>query len=154
MLGRERRFAVLVIFVGVIVTAIVLFAPIVPVEFITTQTRIRPLWYNDQYYNETGAPLYVNVTNTDSLAGVFSVTMRLSEGKPVVGGVEFETKETTTISLFIDAGATEKFSSPEEWMPLESIYAFFYFVSAATTQEKYNVTRTECKTIISIIGNW
>lgn len=132
-------------------TLIILSAPTIPVEYTVTQTRTRPLRYKVQYHNETGVPLYVNVTNTDSVGGVFSVTMELSEGKPVIGGVEFERREETTVYLFIDAGDSAKFESPEEWMPLESRYAFFYTVTPPITQENCNVTKIEYKSLISTI---
>jgi hypothetical protein len=109
--------------------------------------------YTAQDYNYSDVPRFVNVTNTDSVGDIFSVTLRLSEGKGVVGGVEFTTKETTTLSRFIDAGATEKFSSPNEWFLLQWKYTFFCTVTAPEIQENYDVTKTEYKSIIELIGN-
>jgi hypothetical protein len=153
MFKKERRSVVLIAFGLVIVAIVIIFAPIIPVESTLPQTRTRPLHYNAQYYNQSSIPIFVNVTNTDSVGGIFSVTLFLMEGKPAVGGVEFETKETTTQSLFIDSGATEKFSSPEEWTTIQSMYTFSYTVKTPSTQENYNVTKTEYKSLISIIGN-
>ena len=149
---KKTALALMILTISLIMT-IILFAPIIPVKSTKTQTRIRPLFYNDKLYNETGVPLFINVTNTDSVGGIFSVTMTLSEGKPVPWGVEFEGKNTTTLSLFIGAGSTRRFSSPEDWMLLESTYTFFHSVTPPTTQENYNVTGTEYKSLISIIGN-
>ncbi len=80
-----------------LITTIILFAPIIPAKSIETHTRTRPLQYNAQCHNQSDVPIFVNVTNTDSVGGVFSVTLELWEGKPVPWGVEFETKETATI---------------------------------------------------------
>jgi len=153
MFRKHWQFTVVLIVLVGMATVIVLFAPIIPVETTITQTRTRPLQYSAQDYNLSNIPRFVNVTNTDSVGGVFSVTLELSEGKGVVGGVEFTTKETETSSVFIDAGATEKFTSPEEWVPLESMYTFFYRVTAPEIQENYNVTKTDHKSLISIISN-
>jgi hypothetical protein len=151
MLGRERSFTVLIIVVVAIATVIILSAPIIPVQSTVTQTRTRPLRHNAQDYNQSNVPRFVNVTNTDSVGGIFSVTLYMVDYKPVVGGIEGEIRETTTQSLFINAGATEKFNSPKEWTILEPTYSFEYRVTAPTTQENCNVTATEYKSIISII---
>ena len=153
MFRKHWQFTIVLIVLMVIATVIILFAPIFPVEITISQTRMIPLQYSAQDYNLSNVPRFVNVTNTDSVGGVFLVRLWMSEGKGVPFGVEFTKKETTTLSRFIDAGATEKFSSPEEWVPLESIYAFFYTVTAPEIQVDYNVTKTEYKSLISIISN-
>jgi len=153
MFRKHWQFIVVLIILAIVATVIILFAPIFPVESIETKTRTRPLQYSAQDYNYSNVPRFVNVTNTDSVGGVFSVTLELSEGKGVVGGVEFTTKETKTLSRFIDAGATEKFSSPNEWFLIQWKYTFFYKVTAPEIQENYNVTKTEHKSLISIISN-
>lgn len=79
--------------------------------------------------------------------------LQMVDFKPVVGGVEGQTKETTAQSRFINSGATEKFNSPKEWIVLESMYTFNYRVAPLPTQENYNVTKTEYRSLISIIGN-
>lgn len=131
---------------------VALTVPVVPVQNTTAKTRSRPLQYiAQQYGNQFGVPIFVNVTNTDTVGGVFSVRLELAEPKPVVGGVEFEGKETKTQSLFIDAGATGRFSIPEEWAAFVSRYTLFYFVTPPTIQESYNVTTTEYKSVLSMI---
>jgi len=153
MFRKHWQFMVVLVVLAVMATVFILFAPFIPVESTIPQTRTIPLRYSAQDYSQPGVPRFVNVTNTDSVGGVFSVTLELSEGEGVVGGVEFTIKETATLSRFIDAGATEKFSSPEEWVPLESKYTFFYRVTAPEIQDNYNLTKIENKSLISIIAN-
>ena len=153
MFRKHWQFTIVLIVLVVMATMIIFFVPIFPVETAILQTRMIPLQYSALDYNLSNVPRFVNVTNTDSVGGFFLVRLWMSEGKGVVGGVEFTRKVETTLSRFIDAGATEKFSSPEEWVPLESMYAFFYTVTAPEIQVDYNVTKTEYKSLISIISN-
>ena len=153
MARKHWQFTIILTVLVAMAMVLLFFAPIFPVEIIITQTRTIPLQYSAQDYNLSDVPRFVNVTNTDSVGGVFSVRLWMSEGKAVVGGVEFTTKVETTLSRFIDAGATEKFSSPEEWVPFELMYAFFYTVTAPEIQVDYNVTKTEYESLISIISN-
>ncbi len=153
MFGKGRHFTVLLVVGAVILTIVIFSVPVIPVQYTVTQTRTRTLHYTAQHYNQSNPRSFVNVTNTDSVGGIFSVTLSLAGGKPVPHGVEFGTIESTTLSLFIDAGATGKFDSPEEWIILESMYAFFYTVTAPTIHENYNVTKTEYHSVISMISN-
>jgi len=153
MFRKHWQFTVVLTVLVAMATVMLLSAPIFPVETIILQTRTIPLQYTAQDYKQTNVPRFVNVTNTASVGGVFSVTLELSEGRGVVGGVEFTTKETTTVSRFIDAGATEKFKSPEEWVVLESKYTFFYRVKPPEIQQNYSITKPEHKSLISIITN-
>jgi hypothetical protein len=153
MFRKRWQFTILLVVLVGMATVVIFSAPIFPVETTITLTRKIPLQYTAHDYNISNVPRFVNVTNTDSVGGFFSVRLWMSEGKGVVGGVEFTTKVSTTFSRFIDAGATEKVSISEEWVPLESKYAFFYTVTPPEIQENYNVTETEHKSLISIIGN-
>jgi hypothetical protein len=91
MFKKHWQFTIVLTVLVVTATVIILFAPIFPVETTITQTRTRPLQYSAQDYNILMFPRFVDVTNNDSVGGVFSVTLELSEGKGVVGGVEFTT---------------------------------------------------------------
>ena len=153
MFRKHWQFTVVLTFLVTMATVMLLSAPIFPVEIIIPQTRTTPLLFKAQDYDLSDVPRFVNVTNTDSVGGVFSVRLWMSEGKGVVGGVEFATKVSTTFSRFIDAGTTEKFSSPEEWVAFESKCTFFYTVAAPEIQDNYNITKTEYESLISIIVN-
>ena len=156
MFGQGRRSIVLVIVVTVIVSIIVLSAPMIPVESTVTQTRTRNLRYDAQVYgNNLGffVPRNVQVTNKDSIGGSFSVTLNMWYNRLSLSGTSKELRETKTQSQFIDAGATETFDIPRLWTVIEPMYSFTYSVTAPTTQENYDVTKTEYKSILSIFGN-
>ena len=95
MFRKHWQFTVVLTVLVAMATVMLLSAPIFPVETIILQTRTISLQYTAQDYKQTNVPRFVNVTNTASVGGVFSVTLELSEGRGVVGGVEFTTKETT-----------------------------------------------------------
>ena len=78
MFKKHWQFTVILAVLVTMGTVIILFAPIFPVEIIITQTRTIPLQYSAQDYNLSDVPRFVNVTNNDSVSGVFSVRLWMS----------------------------------------------------------------------------
>ena len=133
----------------VLLFVIVLLVPIFPVKSVVVHTRTRLLLFHVETSDNSAA----EVTNKDSVGANFTVELRLSEMKPVVGGVEFDGVVSTTICRFIDAGATERFNCPAEWSSLESKYTLFCYVNSINiTVPNYNETVIEHKSLISIIN--
>ena len=141
---------VLIICFAVMVVITLLFVPFYPTQSTVTQTKNRNLRYEAKSYNQSSIPIFVNVTNTDTIGGTFTVELRLSEAKPAVGGVEFENRESASTSQYIEARATCKFGSPETWSVLQSNYTFFFTVTPPTMQGKYNITSVEYKSLLSL----
>lgn len=133
---------------AIIIAVIILVSPIVPVQYTVTKTRTRHLRYSSKVYGIYNVPKYVNVTNKDTIGGSFSVTMKMWFNNPL-GQSQLE--DTSTQSSFISAGATHTFYLPDDWIIIQPMYSFTYPVSAPSTQENYNVTKTEYKSILNLI---
>jgi hypothetical protein len=134
--------------VAIISVIIVLVIPIIPIQYTVTETRNRNLRYSSGVYGIYNVPKFVNVTNKDSIGGTFSITMQKWYVNPI-GQKQLE--DTVTQSAFISAGATHTFYLPEDWIIIQPMYSFTYSVTPPTTQENYNVTKTEYKSIFNLI---
>jgi len=132
----------------IIIAVIILVSPIVPIQYTVTKTRTRNLKYTSKAYGVYNVPKFVNVTNTDSISGSFSVTMNKWYNTPL-GQRQLE--DTSTQSSFISARTTHTFYLPSDWIIIVPMYSFTYSVSAPSTQETYNVTQTEYKSILNLI---
>ena len=138
----------------VIVILPVLFAPIIPVEVTTTETRTRKLlsYYKTQSIDDDSSfPDYVNITNYDTVGGTYTVTMNKSSVPPDYSGPPFggpyyfnPFEDTTTQSMFIGSRNSGIFYAPDNWS------YFTYEVTIPTKQEHYNVTKTEYRSIITL----
>jgi len=154
LLGKHKN---LIIVASVIIIALViLIAPIIPTQYSVTKTRTRNLRYSSHLYSKTEfgnivIPYCVNVTNTDSVGGKFSVTMNKWLNNPFDESQKLDA--TFSQSLFINAGATQIFYVPSNWNwhILPSIDSFTYYVSAPSIQESYNAKETEYKSILNLI---
>ena len=148
-----KKYKKLILVSVVIITLIViLVAPVIPIKYTATQTRTRNLRYSSKVYGLYNIPKIVNVTNTDSIGGSFSVTMK-KWYQPPSPLQSKELEDTFTQSLFINAHSTRTFDIPEDWLIYPPMYSFTHSVSAPTTQELYNVTKTEYKSILDLIGS-
>ncbi len=141
--------------VVMIIAVIVLVSPIIPIKYTVTQTRTRNVRYNQVLYdkivfgNDVG-PYFVEVTNQDSIDGSFQVTMNWWRNtNPLSQSRVLEDKFSK--SLLIKAGAKERFYLPDDWAVVEPMYSLTYSVSAPTTQEAYNVTKTKYKSLLDLI---
>ena len=136
----KKIIAVLLTPILVFALLIILFAPIIPVQVTTTETRtIKLLSYYKVQHADNDSD-YVNVTNYDNVGGTYTVTIQRTSGP----WERYETFEDTTQSMFIAAGDSGIFNVPQSWS------YFTYDVTVPTKQEKYNVTKTELKPIIGI----
>jgi len=133
----------------VVIAVVILIAPIIPTQHTVTKTRNRNLRYSSEVYGIYNVPKIVNVTNTDSIGGSFSVTMNKWYRNPV--SMQLELEDRSSQSLFINAGATRTFYLPSDWLIIEPMYSFTYSVSAPSTQESYQETQTEYKSILNLI---
>jgi len=146
---KYKRF----IFVSfaIIIVMVILFFPFIPIQYTVAKTRTVKLQYSSEVYGYTIGyfiPKIVNVTNKDSIGGIFSVTMKMWQNNPVG---QPQLLDTFTNSSFINAGTTHTFHLPDDWIIIELMYAFTYSVSAPSKQENYNVINTEYKSIIDLI---
>lgn len=139
--------------VAIIILVIVLVSPIIPIHYTVTQTRTRNLRYSSEVYGIYNVPKIVNVTNKDSIGGSFSVAMNKWLNNPAypLSGPERTLESTSSQSLYIDSGTTRTFHLPDDWIIISPMYSLTYSVSAPSTQENYNVTQTEYKSILSLI---
>ena len=149
-LRRHRSIADRLTVVGVIVlvlATIVLVSPIIPVksEYTFPNTRTVNLHYNATIYSIGNVPLYVNVTNNDSIGGNFSVTMNKFHPRVVGIDMRFYLTDTFTQSQYIAAGATCKYKLPDDWYIIHPMNEFTYSVAAPTKQEDYDVIMIETK---------
>jgi hypothetical protein len=137
----------------IVIVAIVLVSPIIPIHYTVTETRTRNLRYSSEVYGIYNVPKIVNVTNEDSIGGSFSVTMNKWFNNPAypLSGPERTLESTSSQSLYIDTGVTRAFHIPDDWIIISPMYSFTYSVSAPSTQENYNVTKTEYKSILTLI---
>lgn len=133
---------------AIIIVVIVLVSPIVPIQYTVTKTRTRDLRYSSEVYGTYNIPKFVNVTNTDSIGGGFSVTMNMWLNNPLG---QSQLQDTSTQYSFIRAGATQAFYLPSDWF-IFGLYSLTYSVSAPSTQETYDVTQTEYKSILNLIA--
>ena len=146
----DKRVIILLLIVVLIIVIIpVLFAPIIPVQITTTETRTKKLlsYYKTQSVDyDSSYPDYVNVTNYDTVGGTYTVTMQKSSVPPDYSGpFDYETfEDTTTQSMFIAAGDSGIFNAPESWS------YFTYEVTIPTKQENYTTTKTEYRSIIAL----
>ncbi len=103
--------------------------------------------------------------NLDNQSGTFSVVMiQTIEGYNVIGqpiGPTSTTENSTTQSMYIDAGSSQNFSVPESWGPLVSATDYspvqkigqvltFYIINPSV-QENYTVAKIEYKSIVNLI---
>jgi len=134
-----------------IIVAVVLFAPIIPTQNTVTKTRTSNLHYTSQVYALYNVPKYVAVTNTDTVGGSFTVRMEWWETSIIRGQSVNNLKDTYTQSLTISAKATKNFNLPDDWLILGFWDSFKYSVSPSSTQENYQVTETQYKSLLNLI---
>ena len=142
----KKLIAVLLTPIIIIALLILLFAPILPVQVTTTETRtVKLLSYYKIQHADNGSD-YVNVTNYDSVGGTYTVTIQKASVPPdYAGPFAFETfEDTTTQSMFIASRNSGIIYAPDSWS------YFTYEVTIPTKQENYNVTKTELKPIIDV----
>lgn len=140
-----------------IVAVVILIAPIIPTQHTVTKTRTRSLRYSSELYyhsavgSYSGYAPFVNVTNKDSVGGSFSVTIKYWNDLPQLLDKPSELVDTFSKSMLINAGATQQFSAPSSWIVMSGMYSCTYSVSAPSTQETYNATQTEYKSLLNLI---
>ena len=147
---KEYRKSILVS-IAVVCLVIVLVIPIVPIGKTVAKTRTRYLQYTSEVYGLFNVPKSVNVTNTDSIGGTFSITMNMWSNVIIRGIVTPRLIDTSTQSSFISARTTYTFHLPDNWFIMDPIYSFVYSVSPPSTQVIYNETQTEWKSILSLL---
>jgi hypothetical protein len=150
----QKRLIILIL--GIVITITILIAPIIPTQHTVTKTMTRNLWFSSQEYGTNFGlyvPKIVNVTNTDSIGGTFTVTMKMWENDIVAGVVKPRLIDTSTQSSFISAGATHTFNLPSNWLIIEPMNSFTYSVSAPGRQVSYQETQTEYESILNLIEN-
>lgn len=141
----QKHKNLIVLASGVIIVIVLLIAPIIPTQHTVTKTRTRNLLYSSQLFDKR----YVNVTNWDSIGGNFSVTMNYWVISPMTGE-RVSLVNTSTQSLFINAGASQAFYVPNNWHIYVLDHSIDYSVSAST-QESYQGTQTEYKSTLDLI---
>jgi hypothetical protein len=136
----KKIIAVLLIVIIVIVILPVLFAPIIPVQVTTTETKtVKLLSYYKVQHADNGSD-YVNVTNFDTVGGTYTVTIQKAPGP-----FSHETfEDTTTQSIFIASRNSGIFYAPDSWT------YFTHEVTIPTKEENYTVTKTEYRSIIAL----
>ena len=135
----KKVFAVLLTPILVFAFLIILFAPIIPVQVTTTETRtIKLLSYYKVQHADNGSD-YVNVTNFDTVGGTYTVIIHKTSYERLT------IEDTTEQSMFIAARNSGIFDVPQSWS------YFNYEVTVPTKQENYNVTKIELKSIIAVI---
>jgi uncharacterized membrane protein len=151
---RSIKHKKLIIVASVAILAlVVLFAPIIPTQHAVTKTRTRKIHYTSEVYGQTIGyfiPKYVEVKNTDTVGGTFSITMNKWYNPPL-GQRQLE--DTSTQSSSIAAKTTHAFYLPDNWIILPAMYSFTYSVTAPSTQETYQATETEYKSLLNLIEN-
>jgi hypothetical protein len=96
----KKIIAVLLTPILVFALLIILFAPKIPVQVTTTETRtIKLLSYYKVQHADNDSD-YVNVTDYDNVGGTYTVTIQRTSGP----WERYETFEDTTQSMFIAAG--------------------------------------------------
>jgi hypothetical protein len=105
----KKIIAVLLTPILVFALLIILFAPIIPVQVTTTETRTIKLvsYYKVQHADNDSD--YVNVTDYDNVGGTYTVTIQRTSGP----WERYETFEDTTQSMFIAAGDSGIFNVPK-----------------------------------------
>jgi hypothetical protein len=154
VLSQTDKRIIVILFMPIlaIVLLIAFFASIIPVQVTMTETRTRKvLSYHKVHYpgDDSRYPDYVNVTNYDTIGGTFLVIMNKTSHPFDYAGPFWEVtvEDTTEQSMFIAAGDNGIFNVPQGWEYVT------YEVTVPTKQEEYNVTETELKSIIDILGN-
>lgn len=158
-LPNQKHFSkkhknLIIVSCAIVIAVVVLISPIIPTQHTVTKTRTRNLRYSSKVYGQSiglFVPKLVNVTNLDSIGGSFSVTMNMWYNPPLG---QPQLKDTSTQSSSIPARATHAFYLPSNWIILEPMNSFTYSVSAPTTQESYQETQTEHKSILNLIASW
>jgi hypothetical protein len=147
-----RRYKRLIIVSFVIILAVViLVAPIIPIQHVVTKTRTRNLRYSSAIYGIYLIAKIINVTNTDKIGGTFTVTMKEWSNSIVNLKQVQELEDTHAESAYIKAGETRTFNLPDDWLIMEPMSSLTYSVSPPSTQQAYNVTETEYKSILNLI---
>lgn len=149
-LKRHKNPILVLSAIGIVV--IVLVSPVIPVNYVVTQTRTKKLKHSSEVYGRFNVPKIVNVTNRDTIGGSFSVSMNMWSHGFAAGQPTKDLEDTFSQSLYIKAGDTATFPLPDDWIIVQPIYSFTYSVSAPTTPENYNVTKTEYKSILNLIA--
>ncbi len=157
-LKQYKNFAIAtIVTLAIIIVIVILASPIVPIHYTVTKTRTRNFQYSAGLYCHTWGgielfPPFANVTNQESIGGNFSVTINYWNHAPEMGGLSARLISTFSQSIFINAGITQTFSPPSGWGGLAILfYDYSYSVSAPRTQENYNVTQTEYKSILNLL---
>ena len=138
---NKKIIAILLTLILVFTLLILLFAPIIPVQVTTTETRpMKLLSYYKVQHADNGSD-FVNVTNFDTVGGTYTVIIHKTSYE------RLKIEDTTEQSMFIAARNSGIYIVPQSWS------YFTYEVTVPTKQESYNVTTTELKSIINIIEN-
>jgi len=128
----------------IVVALVVLLYPMIPVERTILKTRTRNLQYNSEEfyptidYSSGNYGYYVNVTNTDSVDGVFTVTINYLN-------INRQPTDNLVKSVYIGSGETAKFA-PEG---MATYYS--YTVSTPSVQESYSESQTEYKSVLNYL---
>lgn len=151
----KNLIVTIAIILTIIIVVVILLSPIIPIQYTVPETRTRSLLYNAGMYFNTVLgiktyPPFVNVTNEDSVSGSFSVTIDYWYNSPFS---QSQLVNTFSQSVFINAGTTQIFSPPKGWGGTDLFFwSYSYSVSTPTTQETYNVTKTEYKSILNLVS--
>jgi hypothetical protein len=144
---------------AIIIVVVMLMYPMVPVQHTVLITTTRSLQYSSSMF-ESYAPIgnyypAVNVTNNDSVGGIFTVsigTWSYDWSHAYMTAPEPPPKqyvETCTKSAFIDVGETKTFLSSEQG--LINIGEHPYFVSAPSVQESHYESPTEYESVLNYL---
>ena len=151
-----KKALISVLIVGVLLLA--LASPIIPTQYKILRTRNRDLRYDSQVIKGYAPPYgsysrIVNVTNTDSIGGNFSITMETVY--TTIDEPDAYIAATSNQSAFISAGSTYSFYLPSDWVVFDNppatqaAYYFTYSINA-TIIEAYNLTKTEYRSILAL----
>lgn len=136
---------------AVIIALVILVAPIIPIQHSVTKTRTRNLRYSSAVYGIYLIPKIINVTNTDTVGGSFTVTMKEWSNSIVNLKQVQHLEDTYTQSSYINAGETRTFNLPDDWLVMEPMSSLTYSVSPPSTQQAYNETQTEYKSMLNLL---
>jgi hypothetical protein len=143
----------------------------IPIKVITQEQRTRSLAFDAQFNgtlffkNDLSQnlyyPSYISVMNLDNQSGTFSVTMIQTLQGYSERGTTSTPENSTTQSIYIEAGTSQNFTVPESWGPLISAtenspaqkngQVLAYYIIVPSVHENYNITKIEYKSIINLI---
>lgn len=131
---------------------LIIILPLIRVESTELMTRTKNLkFHSDVFGVVSSMPKIVNVTNSDSVDGVFSITMQKWYNAITVKGIVPELEETYTDSSLIKAGTTHSFFIPDDWLIFYPMNDFKYKVTPPTKQESYEEIVTNYKSLLEVI---